>query len=159
MKATTPRVNSWIVRWYPNKDTRLCFARLFRPITVMNLMWRHSAQCKIRLRLIFLAQIITCSVQRCILLASCHYAILVLHASIAHACISYLSLHLIVFPWIMHSFKNVGNFKYNRQLGQNSVICLSSSGRKSISCWILKVYRSSISIGKLCNLYLCTLIC
>ena len=65
----------------------------------------------------------------------------------------YLSLHTIVFPWLMHSFNNVRNFKYNRQWGQNSVIRLSRFGRKAISCWISKIYRSSISIGALCNLY------
>ena len=65
----------------------------------------------------------------------------------------YLSLHTIVFPWLMHSFNNVRNFKYNRQWGQNSAIRLPPFGKKAISCWIPKIYRSSISIGALCNLF------
>ena len=50
MKATTPRVNSGMVRWYPNKNTCPRSARSFRLITVKNLMWRHGTHFAIRLR-------------------------------------------------------------------------------------------------------------
>ena len=35
-KSQTSHVNSLIVRWYPNKETRPRSARLFRPISVNN---------------------------------------------------------------------------------------------------------------------------
>ena len=102
-KAATYRVNHWTFRWYPNKDTRPRFARLFGPISDKNLMWRHAAHFTIRLRssCCSLLQLSTCFVPRCIRLASCHnYRMLLSYSSysifVCHSC----SISLFIAPLV-----------------------------------------------------------
>ena len=159
-QAATPRVNFWTVRWCPNKETCPHCARLFRPITVKNFMWRHGALSEIlhltsfKLFLLQL-QISAGSALGCILLVSCHYC--------NYSCV--LVLLILVFescryciPWLIHSFNVVRNFKYNQQFVQNSLICFSGLFGRAISCWIAEVHWSWIFNGALRYLCACWLI-
>ena len=101
--ATTSRVNYCTVRWYPNKETRPRSARLFGPISVKNLMWRHQSRRAFHDPTSFKLLYVVANFHSLRALFRAIYALPVATITIACCCsivrIRYLS-GTIVFPWL-----------------------------------------------------------